>query len=144
MAMTQEEFLAKLRTAFDNADSNKNGALEEAEAKVLAQKIAEHQGNEFDEAKFKENFDKADKNADGKLTFEEFSSKALAAAKEKGIVAWVNDFHNNRAKSTLFMLFWVKIFNLTFRVYLPRLWLVSRQTCNLCVLDIPFSYNVHL
>merc|ERR1712127_680250 len=87
MAMTQEEFLAKLRTAFDNADSNKNGALEEAEAKVLAQKIAEHQGNDFDEAKFNENFDKADKNADGKLTFEEFSPKALAAAKEKGIVA---------------------------------------------------------
>mmetsp|Transcript_21574 Transcript_21574/g.53492 ORF Transcript_21574/g.53492 Transcript_21574/m.53492 type:complete len:88 (-) Transcript_21574:60-323(-) len=87
MAMTEQEFSDKIKAAFDAADTNKNGALEEAEAKVLAQKMAEHQGNEFDEAKFKANFDSADKNADGKLTFDEFSSKALAAAKEKGVVA---------------------------------------------------------
>ena len=87
MAMTEAEFTEKIRAAFDAADTNKNGALEESEARVLAQKMAEHQGNEFNEAKFKENFDKADKNADGKLTWEEFSSKAIAAAKEKGVVA---------------------------------------------------------
>mmetsp|Transcript_277 Transcript_277/g.621 ORF Transcript_277/g.621 Transcript_277/m.621 type:complete len:88 (+) Transcript_277:16-279(+) len=87
MALTEQEFSEKLRAAFDAADTNKNGALEESEARVLAQKMAEHQGNEFDEAKFKEKFAAADKNADGKLTWEEFSSKAIAGAKEKGIIA---------------------------------------------------------
>eukprot|EP00351_Strombidinopsis_sp_SopsisLIS2011_P001187 CAMPEP_0116871118 /NCGR_PEP_ID=MMETSP0463-20121206/1336_1 /TAXON_ID=181622 /ORGANISM="Strombidinopsis sp, Strain SopsisLIS2011" /LENGTH=87 /DNA_ID=CAMNT_0004508955 /DNA_START=35 /DNA_END=298 /DNA_ORIENTATION=- len=87
MAMSEADFLAKLRTAFDNADSNKNGALEESEARVLAQKMAEHNGNDFNEEKFKAHFDACDKNSDGKLTFDEFSSKAVAAAKEKGIVA---------------------------------------------------------
>mmetsp|Transcript_118879 Transcript_118879/g.165671 ORF Transcript_118879/g.165671 Transcript_118879/m.165671 type:complete len:88 (+) Transcript_118879:29-292(+) len=87
MAMTEEEFKTKCTNAFNNADANKNGALEESEARVLSQKIHDHQGTEFDEAKFKANFDSADKNADGKLSFDEFYSKALAAAKEKGIVA---------------------------------------------------------
>ena len=87
MAMTEAEFLQKIKAAFDAADTNKNGALEESEAKVLAQKMAEHQNNEFDEAKFSQNFNAADKNSDGKLTFDEFSAKALAAAREKGVVA---------------------------------------------------------
>ena len=87
MAMTEAEFSEKIKAAFDAADTNKNGALEQSEAKVLAQKMAEHQGNEFDEAKFAEKFAAADKNSDGKLTWEEFSSTAIAAAKEKGVVA---------------------------------------------------------
>ena len=89
MAMTEAEFLQKIKAAFDAADTNKNGSLEESEAKVLAQKMAEYQENTFDEEKFQANFNAADKNSDGKLTFEEFSSKALAAAKARGIVAWV-------------------------------------------------------
>ena len=103
MAMTEEEFKAKCTKAFDNADTNKNGALEENEARELSKKIHNHQGTEFDEEKFKANFDAADKNADGKLTFDEFYSKALAAAKEKGIVAWVISLH---IYSLLTILFW--------------------------------------
>ena len=87
MAMTEAEFSEKIRAAFDAADSNGNGALEQSEARTLAVKLAEHNGNEFDEAKFAEKFAAADKNADGKLTWEEYSSKAIAAAREKGVIA---------------------------------------------------------
>ena len=59
-----------------------------SEAKVLATMMAETQGQTFDEEKFMTKFAAADKNADGKLTWEEFSSKALAAAKERGIIEW--------------------------------------------------------
>ena len=87
MAMTEAEFTEKIRGAFDAADANKNGALEESEARNLAQMMAENRGNDFDEAKFQARFASTDKNSDGKITWEEFSSTAIAAAKEKGIVA---------------------------------------------------------
>mmetsp|Transcript_274 Transcript_274/g.612 ORF Transcript_274/g.612 Transcript_274/m.612 type:complete len:88 (+) Transcript_274:16-279(+) len=87
MALTEQEFSEKLRAAFDAADTNKNGALEESEARVLAQRMAEANAGEFTEAKFQERFAAMDKNADGKVTWEEFSSKAIAGAKEKGIIA---------------------------------------------------------
>mmetsp|Transcript_21571 Transcript_21571/g.53486 ORF Transcript_21571/g.53486 Transcript_21571/m.53486 type:complete len:88 (-) Transcript_21571:13-276(-) len=87
MAMTEQEFSDKIKAAFDAADTNKNGALEESEARVLAQRMAEANAGEFTEAKFQERFAAMDKNADGKVTWEEFSSKAIAAAKEKGVVA---------------------------------------------------------
>ncbi len=87
MALTQQEFTDKLKAAFDAADTNKNGALEESEARVLAQKMAEANSGEFTEEKFQERFAAMDKNADGKVTWEEFSTKAIAGAKEKGIIA---------------------------------------------------------
>jgi len=86
MALTVAEFEEKLRKAFDNHDVNKNGALDKDEAKALVMKIAENQGQEFEEEKFSAMFD-ANKNADGRLTFDVFYAKAKARAIEKGIVA---------------------------------------------------------
>ena len=86
MALTVAEFEEKIRKAFDNADVNKNGALEKDEARGLAQKIAQNNGNEFEEEKFSAMFD-ANKNADGRLTFDVFYAKAKARAIEKGLVA---------------------------------------------------------
>ena len=86
MSMTEADFTQKIREAFDAADTNKNGALEMSEARVLAQNMAENRGNTFDEEKFAARFASTDKNADGKITWEEFSSSAIAAAKKNGIV----------------------------------------------------------
>ena len=87
MSMTEADFTEKIREAFEAADTNKNGSLDMSEARVLAQNMAENRENTFDEEKFAARFAAADKNADGKITWEEFSTTAIAAAKKNGIVA---------------------------------------------------------
>eukprot|EP00352_Strombidinopsis_acuminata_P008557 CAMPEP_0176373180 /NCGR_PEP_ID=MMETSP0126-20121128/25871_1 /TAXON_ID=141414 ORGANISM="Strombidinopsis acuminatum, Strain SPMC142" /NCGR_SAMPLE_ID=MMETSP0126 /ASSEMBLY_ACC=CAM_ASM_000229 /LENGTH=86 /DNA_ID=CAMNT_0017733241 /DNA_START=24 /DNA_END=284 /DNA_ORIENTATION=- len=86
MSLTEAEFTDKLKNFFDSCDADKAGALNQDQAMELGKKMSEGFGQEFDEAKFKERFD-SNKNADGKVTWEQFSTKALAGAKERGIVA---------------------------------------------------------
>ena len=85
--MSAADFEQKLRNAFDAADTNKNGVMEEEEAHVLAKLIYQKNGQEFSYEKFKKNFDLADVDKDGMLTFVEFRDRAMAAAREKGLIA---------------------------------------------------------
>jgi len=64
-----DEQNAKLKEAFDAIDTDKSGAIELNELKVVLGKL----GVELSDAQYKAVFDSADKNGDGKLSLEEYA-----------------------------------------------------------------------
>ena len=73
----ERAFLEKAREIFDNADSDKSTFLSVEQARVLAQGMHSEHGTDFVEEEFQKYFKETDLNGDGKLSWEEWSAKAL-------------------------------------------------------------------
>ena len=78
----EKKFLEGARKIFDDADTDKSTFLSLDQARVLAQGMHSQHGTEFNEEQFQAYFKETDLNGDGKLSWEEWSAKALEQARD--------------------------------------------------------------
>ena len=76
----KNEFLEKARKIFKKADDNDTGYLSKKEARALAQAMHAEHGTEYNEEEFLEYFKTTDLNHDGRLSWKEWSTRALEDA----------------------------------------------------------------
>ena len=78
----EKKFLENARKIFDDADTDKSTFLDMDQARTLAQGMHSEHGTEFEEEEFQKYFKATDLNGDGKLSWEEWSAKALEQARD--------------------------------------------------------------
>ena len=81
-AAKEKAFLEKAKEIFDAADTDNSTFLSMEQSRTLAQNMHSEHGTEFNEEEFQEYFKATDLNGDGKLSWEEWSAKALEQARD--------------------------------------------------------------
>ena len=76
----EQKFLKEAKEIFNKADLDRMGFLSIIEARKLAQDMHKKHGTEYDEDEFQEYFKATDLNSDNRLSWEEWSKKALEQA----------------------------------------------------------------